>query len=71
MIQIGIIFVMKKKIYIKMFLIESNLKLIKVKIIYFFKMELLKIKNIKKSDILFYSLKYLLILIIIDYIFID
>ena len=71
MIQIGIIFVMKKKIYIKMFLIESNLKLIKVKIIYFFKMELLKIINIKKSDILFYSLKYLLILIIIDYIFID
>ena len=66
MIQIGIIFVMKKKIYIKMFLIESNLKLIKVKIIYFFKMELLKIINIKKSDILFY-----LILIIIDYIFID
>ena len=61
MIQIGIIFVMKKKIYIKMFLIESNLKLIKVKIIYFFKMELLKIINIKKSDILFYSLKYLLI----------
>ena len=60
MIQIGIIFVMKKKIYIKMFLIESNLKLIKVKIIYFFKMELLKIINIKKSDILFYSLKYLL-----------
>ena len=71
MIQIGIIFVMKKKIYIKMFLIESNIKLIKVKIIYFFKMELLKIINIKKSDILFYSLKYLLILIIIDYIFID
>ena len=71
MIQIGIIFLMKKKIYIKMFLIESNLKLIKVKIIYFFKMELLKIINIKKSDILFYSLKYLLILIIIDYIFID
>ena len=61
MIQIGIIFVMKKKIYIKMFLIESNIKLIKVKIIYFFKMELLKIINIKKSDILFYSLKYLLI----------
>ena len=60
MIQIGIIFVMKKKIYIKMFLIESNIKLIKVKIIYFFKMELLKIINIKKSDILFYSLKYLL-----------
>ena len=71
MIQIGIIFVMKKKIYIKMFLIESNIKLIKIKIIYFFKMELLKIINIKKSDILFYSLKYLLILIIIDYIFID
>ena len=71
MIQIGIIFVMKKKIYIKMFLIESNLKLIKVKIIYFFKMELLKIINIKKSDIVFYSLKYLLILIIIDYICID
>ena len=71
MIQIGIIFVMKKKIYIKMFPIESNIKLIKVKIIYFFKMELLKIINIKKSDILFYSLKYLLILIIIDYIFID
>ena len=43
-----------------MFLIESNIKLIKVKIIYFFKMELLKIINIKKSDILFYSLKYLL-----------
>ena len=61
MIQIGIIFVMKKKIYIKMFLIESNIKLIKVKIIYFFKIELLKIINIKKSDILFYSLKYLLI----------
>ena len=60
MIQIGIIFVMKKKIYIKMFLIESNIKLIKVKIIYFFKMELLKIINIKKSDIVFYSLKYLL-----------